>query len=137
MNSAVRAASAPFAIVPRTAPARRARDPRRCRRCNARLRDGNRSGMCSPCYATLHASLLREAEELVERAREEKERAARLVPARPKDLVVAADENDDPPRPTCTIVPECELEHWRYEEPSDDEKLEIGFAMLAGEHVQL
>jgi len=137
MNNAVRATSAPFAIVPRTVPARRRVVPRRCRRCDARLRDGNRSGMCSPCYATLHASLLREAEELVERATEEEERAARLVPARPKDLVVAADENDDPPRPTCNIVPESELRHWRYVEPPYGEKLRIGFAMLAGEPVRL
>ena len=129
MNRTIGTVPEPAAILAEGTAQRVCTGDRRCRRCNAKLRSGNRLDMCRPCQSAIHR---RPGETDCEKR---SGCAAFLTTARPKDLVVFADPADK--RPTCAIVAECELEDWQYEEPPYGEKLRIGFKMIAGEPVQL
>ena len=61
---------------------------------------------------------------------------ARFAPARPKNLVVIVGEDEKDSRPSSGVLTECEIRECRFVEPSYSEKLCVGFAMLAGEHVR-
>ena len=64
------------------------------------------------------------------------ERVAGCTPARPKDLVVIVGEDEKDSRPSSGVLTEREIRECRFVEPSYGEKLRVGFAMLAGEHVR-
>jgi hypothetical protein len=115
------------ACVASAVPGKKRGDRRRRSRCDAKLRSGTAFAVCGLALNDTEGT-------------PEEERPRRMVlqmPARPKDLVVVVDEDGGDLRRSFSVVSECELKHWRYHEPPYSEKLGVGFAMLAGEPVQL
>ncbi|MHC5059367.1 MAG: hypothetical protein ACYTKD_32345 [Planctomycetota bacterium] len=112
--------AAAFALLPARIPFAprpwRVVSERRRRGCQTKLRTGNNTGICDPCWATLHDGRFRGNDRQLTPRQKRALREAMLTHERPKDLVVYAEENTS---------------------GNPRSKLEVGFAMLAGEESRL
>jgi len=131
--------AAAFALLPARIPFAprpwRVVSERRCRRCQTKLRTGNNTGICDPCWATLHDGRFRGDDRQLTPKQKRALREAMLTHERPKDLVVYAEENTNGNPRYSPLSGELMLVH--HAEPWYGTKLEVGFAMLAGEEFRL